>query len=172
MVTDLAAMLRERRDDARRRKEGSRQSMLSAEEDEKKWQAALDLELRSHQANSNGSGINGDVSRDSVSPDSDLLSSPRVKYEIFMKRLREAGRPMRTSELIKAIPEVSERYIYYLVSHLKRKGEIEVDKATKGVKPTQNGSAVKAERPENGDFAGTVSGRDSTRKEEPVSPNL
>jgi len=146
MGTDLAAMLRERRDDARRRKEASRQAMLLAEEDEKKWEAALLIELRSSRY-SNGNGSNGHAPHDAVSSDSDLLSSPRVKYEIFMKRLREAGRPMRSSELIKAIPEVSERYIYYLIGKLKKNGELEVDKATKGVRPTQNGSAVKAEPP-------------------------
>jgi hypothetical protein len=141
-------MLQRRRDDSRKRLEAARQAVAAEESNLAKWQAALDLELGSTaKANGNGKGDTASLSHGSVTSDAELLASPRVKRELFMKRLREAGRPMRTTELIKAIPELSERYIYYVLGDLKKSGELEVDKKTKGFKLAQNGSAVKAEPP-------------------------
>src|ERR1700733_4051432 len=129
----FAATLRSRRDAARRRLAAARQETAQAEEDLRKWEAALALEERTAPS----SRATGDV-RNSAngSEHPRLTKSPmarpalgpnaRMKHEIFRNAFIEAGRPLTSSELLERLqPTLSQRYIYYLRATLKKAGELE-----------------------------------------------
>ncbi len=118
-------MLKDRREEARKRMERARQDFAH-------WDAALDIELRR-----NGT--------DKVSTASKRLSTPKdetavreegarptlvlqTKADVFKQALRAAGKPLKPSEiepLVKGL--VSHAYIYRLVKDLKLSGELEED---------------------------------------------
>lgn len=112
-------MLRSRRDAARRRLAAARHETAQAEEDLRKWEAALAIEERGNGAKPL-SPTKSPMARPLLTPNA------RMKHELFRNALIEAGRPLTSAELMARLkPILSERYIYYLRATLKKAGELE-----------------------------------------------
>jgi|ERR1039458_8425084 hypothetical protein len=139
-MDDFTAMLRSRRDDAKRLLAASRQEaakanqkVAKAEEDLRKWEAALALEegtdspiaLSTSKAQNDGHWSEPHITKSPMARPA-LVPNARMKHEIFRNAFIEAGRPLTSAELMERLkPVLSERYIYYLRATLKKAGELE-----------------------------------------------
>lgn len=120
-MADLAKMLKARCEDARKRVAEARQAVAIAEADLKKWEAALEVELRSGLADQ----TNGSVSE---KPNVLTLSDARTKANVFRHTLRTAEKPLKRAEILKlAEPALSRSYVYLLAQKMKQRGEVTED---------------------------------------------
>jgi hypothetical protein len=124
-VTDFTEMLKARCSDARKRIAEARQAVITAEADLKKWEAALEVELRTKEAGR---------ARGSASEQLNVLtlSDARRKADVFKHALRAAARPLKRAEIVKlAEPALSRAYVYLLAKKMKESGEITIDEEGK-----------------------------------------
>ncbi|MFY9681748.1 MAG: hypothetical protein WA416_17160 [Candidatus Sulfotelmatobacter sp.] len=119
-MNNFLQTLKARRDGAKKRLELARQGVAAAEADVRKWEAAIELELRT----------DGEVTlrktgnRDALP--SLLAVTIRRKEDVFRSALEAAGKPVKPTDILRDVqPVLSRSYVYYLVNRMKKRGELE-----------------------------------------------
>lgn len=109
----LETMLRERIEQARSR-------LATAESDLKKWEDALQVELRD-QANHKPIPKASEF----IKPIALTLEEVRTKTDLIRTTIKRIGKPVSSNELIQAVkPAISRSMVYHVVSQLKESGEL------------------------------------------------
>jgi len=73
-----------------------------------------------------------------------LSSSVRMKYALFRNALLAAGKPLKSTELMELVPQLSRSYVYHLVGDMKKRGELQEYKDGRFSLREINSSAVES----------------------------
>lgn len=140
-MTDLVTMLRSRRDDAKHRMEianseaeQAHKKAAQAEDEWRKWEDALAIELRntdSREIDINSSNGNGHHQIQPYAASAWLqqarqaAANSRIKHMKLRNFLMHAGVALKPNELIELLKdELSERYVWMLIAQWKKSGEL------------------------------------------------